>query len=407
MVQSVESSSASSADDAAPRGFASRAVHTGERTAYPVSLPANTPIYASSNFCYDDPETLNAVFGGDEPGFVYGRYGNPTVAALETVLADLEGAEAAISVSSGMGAVHLALLHELAAGDHVVATVDMYKSIHSLITDVFGTLGVKSSFLDVHDLDGIRTTLREHRSRALLVETISNPLVKVADIAALAEICRETYTTLIVDNTFATPYLVNPLALGADMVIHSTTKYLSGHGDVIGGCICADSDRVAGLTALHRLAGAVPGPFEAWLTIRGIKTLPLRVERQSRNAAELVRWLQGDPRIAAVHYPGVRDPLPAGQFVREGAGGMLGFEIAGAGQAEVFRFMSALRMIRPTSSLGDVYSLILYPAMATHRDLSPEDRAAVGISDGLIRMSAGIEDVEDLILDLDQALAAI
>jgi cystathionine gamma-synthase/methionine-gamma-lyase len=283
----------------------------------------------------------------------------------------------------------------------------MYKSIHSLITDVFGPLGVKSSFVDGTDLDAIRTTIRENKSRVLLVETISNPLVQVADITALAEICRETYTTLIVDNTFATPYLVNPLALGADMVVHSTTKYLSGHGDVIGGCICSDAGRIAGLTAIHRLAGAVPGPFEAWLTIRGIKTLPLRVEKQSCNAKSVVAFLQQHPRVDRVHYPGVDRPLPQGQFLRGHGGGMLSFEIAGAEQAEVFRFMSALRMIRPTSSLGDVYSLILYPAMATHRDYSMEERAELGISEGLIRMSAGIEDAEDLIADLDAALAAI
>lgn len=405
MAQSIDSAQLS--DEPATRGFASRAVHTGERVKAPVSLPANTPIYASSNFCFDNPETLNAVFGGDEPGFVYGRYGNPTVAALETVLADLEGAEGAISVASGMGAIHLALLHELVAGDHVTATVDMYKSIHSLITDVFGPLGIKSSFVDVTDLDLVAATVKEHKSRALLVETISNPLLKVADIAALAAICKETNTTLIVDNTFATPYLVNPLALGADMVIHSTTKYLSGHGDVIGGCICTDSDRLAGLIALHRLAGAVPSPFEAWLTIRGIKTLSLRVERQSCNAQRLAAWLQQHPKIDRVHYPGIDSPLPDGQFIRKHVGGMLSFEILGAAQAEVFRFMSALRMIRPTSSLGDVYSLILYPAMATHRDLTTEERSAVGIAEGLIRMSAGIEDIEDLIVDLDQALGAV
>jgi cystathionine beta-lyase/cystathionine gamma-synthase len=408
VVQSIEPAADTQSDQPSmPLRFASRAVHAGERSAFPDSTPSNTPIYASSNFCFTDPNRLDAVFGGEEPGFVYGRYGNPTVAALEAVIADLEGTDGCVAVASGMAALHLSLLHEVQAGDHVVAATDMYRSIHSLLTDLFGALGVRSTFVDVGDLAAIEQAVQTHKPRAVVVETISNPLLRVADLDSIGRICKASRATFIVDNTFATPYLVNPIEHGADVVVHSTTKYLGGHGDVTGGAICTDSDRIAGLIALHRLVGSVPSPFEAWLTIRGIKTLPLRVRKQCENAAEIAVALSSHPKIATVHYPGLDSTDPMGIFSSELRGGMLSFEIEGAERAEVFRFLSALRLIRPTTSLGDVYSLVLYPAMSTHRDLEPEDRAAVGISEGLLRMSTGIEDASDLLADLHGALAAI
>ncbi|HQY30530.1 MAG TPA: PLP-dependent aspartate aminotransferase family protein [Thermomicrobiales bacterium] len=388
-------------------GFASRAVHAGEQAPYPDSNPASTPIYASSNFCFQSMTKLDAVFEGTEPGYVYGRYGNPTVAALETVLADLEGTDGAIAVSSGMAALHLALLHEVQAGDHIVAASDMYRAIHTLLTDVFGALGVGTTLVDVLDLEAVQAAVRDHRSRVILIETISNPLLKVPDLAAIGAIARAAHATYIVDNTFATPYLVNPIRFGADVVVHSTTKYLGGHGDVTGGAVLADADRIQGLTALHRLAGAVPGPFDAWLTLRGIKTLPLRVRQQSENAAAVATALVAHPSIAAVYYPGLNGAAVPDIFCNQHRGGMISFEIAGASRDDVFKFMEALRLIRPTTSLGDVYSLVLYPAMATHRDLDPEQCAAVGVAEGLVRMSCGIEDAADLIGDLEQALANI
>jgi len=306
-----------------------------------------------------------------------------------------------------MAALHLALLHEVQAGDHIVAASDMYRAIHTLLTDVFGALGVGTTLVDVLDLEAVQAAVRDHRSRVILIETISNPLLKVPDLAAIGAIARAAHATYIVDNTFATPYLVNPIRFGADVVVHSTTKYLGGHGDVTGGAVLADADRIQGLTALHRLAGAVPGPFDAWLTLRGIKTLPLRVRQQSENAAAVATALSAHPRIAAVYYPGLNGAAVPDIFCNQHRGGMISFEIAGASRDDVFKFMEALRLIRPTTSLGDVYSLVLYPAMATHRDLDPEQCAAVGVAEGLVRMSCGIEDAADLIGDLEQALANI
>lgn len=407
VISATDQTSATSTDVTRPRGFASRAVHVGERAAFPDSAPSNTPIYASSNFCFNSMNKLDAVFEGSEPGFVYNRYGNPTVAALEAVLADLEGGEAAIVVSSGMAALHLAILHEVQAGDHIVAASDMYRAIHSLLTDVFGALGVGTTFVDVNDLPAIEAAVAETKPRVVLIETISNPLLKVADIREIGAVARASHATFIVDNTFATPYLCNPIAFGADVVVHSTTKYLGGHGDVTGGAVISDADRMQGLIALHRLAGAVPSPFDAWLTLRGIKTLALRVRQQSENAAAIAAALAVHPKVAKVYYPGIDEETVPDIFCNTHRGGMISFEIAGAERDDVFRFMEALRLIRPTTSLGDVYSLMLYPGMSTHRDLDRPEREAAGVAEGLVRMSAGIEDASDLILDLEQALAIV
>ena len=452
-----DSSSPPSSIPAPPSGFASRAVHAGERAAYPASRPASTPIYASSSFCYDDPAELDAVLGGEQKGFAYSRYGNPTIAALEASIAALEGTETAVCVASGMAALHLALLAELQAGDAVVAAIDLYGSTTALLQTVFGSLGVKTRLTDVADLAALETAVADTKPRVVLVETISNPLVRVADIPRIAEITHAAGATLIVDNTFATPYLVTPAAHGADAVVHSTTKYLGGHGDVTGGAIATTAERAESIVHLHRLAGAVPSPFDAWLTLRGIKTLPLRMAKQSENAAVVTARLATHPKIAAVHYPGLErlsplplrgrgaggegTPLPPGSgepnlsspLPRSGEGpwvrtpsspppsslippplfrtpcrgGMAAFEIAGAGREEVLRFLAALTMVRPATTLGDVYSLVLYPAMSTHRDLSPQERAAAGIGGGLLRLSVGIEDVGDIVTDLEQALEAV
>jgi cystathionine gamma-synthase/methionine-gamma-lyase len=248
----------------------------------------------------------------------------------------------------------------------------------------------------------------EVKPRVVLVETISNPLLRVADLAGIAAIAREHRARLVVDNTFASPYLVNPLKLGAHTVVHSTTKYLAGHGDVTGGAIASDELRIGEIRELTKLSGSIQGPFEAWLILRGIKTLPLRMREQSRNACEIARWLANHPRVERVHYPGFADLGPAErQFNHDGRGGMVSFDIRDAGRAEVFAFLESLRLVRSAATLGDVYTLALYPAISSHRSLTPEQRAAAGIGDGLIRLSVGIENVEDVIADLDQALAVI
>ncbi len=389
------------------RGFASRAVHGGERAARPAFTPTSTPIYATTSFSYEDMAQADAVFGNEEPGFVYSRHGNPTTRALESVIADLEGTGDALACGSGMAAMMVALLNEVQAGDRVVAASDLYGATAALLHTLLGTLGVKSTRVDIMDLDAVRRVLEEERPRVLLFETISNPLARVANIPALVEIARATKTRVIVDNTFATPLLVNPARFGVHSVVHSTTKYLGGHGDVTGGAIASSASRITDMVELNKLTGTVPSPFDAFLTLRGVKTMPLRVARQSDNAQAVAEWLQAHPRVARVHYPGLRDlGETAAIFNDHRRGGIVAFEIRDAGQEAVFRFLGALQMCVPATTLGDVYTLALYPPMSTHRGMTPEDRAAAGISDGLVRLSVGIEDAPDIIDDLAQALEA-
>lgn len=392
----------------AARGFASRAVHAGERAAKPDFTPTSTPIYPASAFVYDETDTLDAVFGNERAGYVYSRYGNPTTNALEVAIASLEGTEEAVAYASGMAAVHAAILSLVAAGDRVVAAPDVYGATYSILTNLFATLGVQTTFLDVLDLAALEAALIEHRPRLVAFETISNPLLRVADIPAVVDLAHRHGAAVMVDNTFASPYLVNPSRFGADMTVHSTTKYLGGHGDVTGGAIATDADRARRLRELNKLTGALLGPFESWLTLRGLKTLPLRMREQSASGAHVAEWLSHHPQVDRVYYPG-RGGLGAAEGIFNGAarGGMVAFEIAGAGRTEVFRFLEALRLCLPATTLGDVSSLVLYPAMSSHRALSPEQRAAIGIGEGLVRLSVGIEDVEDIIADLEGALSAV
>ena len=390
------------------RGFTTRAVHAGERPERPEFTPTVTPIYPSVSYLADDPETQDAVFGGEQQGYVYTRHGNPTTRALENAIAALEETEDAIAFGSGMAALLAAILNEVQTGDRVVASRDIYGATQALLGNVFGTLGVRTTYVDILDLGEVERVLAEVRPRVLLFETISNPLVRVANIPALVEIAKQNRVRTIVDNTFATPLLVNPARFGVDTVVHSTTKYLGGHGDATGGAVATTRDRALEIGELTKLTGAVLGPFEAWLTLRGVKTLSLRMQRQCENAAALARWLSGHPRVARVYYPGL-DPLGRAEriFNDDLRGAIVAFDIAGADRDEVFCFLRALRICLPVTTLGDVYTMVLYPAISTHRTLSPQEREASGIGDGLVRLSTGIEDVPDLIEDLEQALGCI
>jgi cystathionine beta-lyase/cystathionine gamma-synthase len=394
-------------DGGTTRGIGTIAVHAGERPPHPDFTPTSTPIYLSTSYSYSDSATSDAIFGNERPGYVYTRYGNPTTQALETAIAELEGAEAAVAFASGMAATHTAILNEVKAGSRIVAARELYGASASVLTTLFSSLAIETTFVDIFDLDAVAKVVEEQRPRVLFFETISNPLVRVADIRGLVAIAGRVRATVIVDNTFASPLLVNPLVHGAHVVVHSTTKYLSGHGDVTGGAIATDVDRAFELRELAKLTGAIAGPFEAWLTLRGIKTLPLRVTKQSENAGAIASWLAQHPRVSRVNYPGLSASGEMdGQFNSALRGGMLSFEIAGAGKNEAYRFLDALRLCVPATTLGDVYTLALYPPMSSHRGMEPSDRAAIGIGDGLIRLSIGIEDVEDVIADLDQALNA-
>ena len=265
--------------------------------------------------------------------------------------------------------------------------------------------------VDATDLAEVDATLKETKAAILLVETISNPLLKVADIPSLATLARRYDSCLLVDNTFASPYLFRPLEHGADYVIHSATKYLSGHGDVLAGVIATSTENKNRLFDLNKLTGGTLGPFEAWLALRGLKTLPLRMRQQCQNAQRVAEWLEKQPRVARVIYPGLpqhpQHALAKRLFEGKGCGGVLSFEIIGADRAKAFRFMEALQLCLPATSLGDIYSLIVHPASSSHRGLTPEERARVGIPDGLVRLSTGIESGEDILADLEQALGKI
>jgi cystathionine beta-lyase/cystathionine gamma-synthase len=389
--------------------FATQAVHAGERGPKPDFIPVNTPIYQSASFVYDTIDTMDAIFGGERPGYVYTRYGNPTVAALERAVATLEGGETAVAYASGMAAIHAVLLAlDVVSGVAVVAAQDLYGATSTLLTTIFARQGVNVRLVDMADLEQVEAALRELRPKVVLAEMISNPLLKVVDLEQVAALAHAHDATLVVDSTFTSPYLLQPLRYGADVVIHSTTKYLGGHGDVTGGIAVAPAVYRPRLEVVERLVGGILSPHEAYLTLRGIKTLPLRVRQQCQNALTMARWLAEHPRIRTVHYPGLEQHPGHGiatRLLREGCfGSVLSFELVDGDRARVFAFLNRLRLCLLATTLGDIYTELLYPAMSSHRMLTPEQRVAIGISDALIRLSAGIEDAQDLIADLDQAL---
>lgn len=391
------------------KSFQTRAVHAGERVRNGEDTPVTTPISTAVGYLYDSMDDMDAVLGNTKAGPVYLRYGSPTVTAFESAVASLEGAEAAQAYSSGMAAIHAALLVSgVKAGTSVVAALDLYGATFSLLRSLLTTLDVSVHMVDATRLDEVEAALKETKPVCLLVETISNPLLKVADIPALAELAHQQDAALLVDNTFASPYLFNPLVYGADYAIHSATKYISGHGDVLAGVVVTNADNKSKLYELNKLVGSVLGPFEAWLALRGLKTLPLRMRQQCENALHVAEWLQSHPRIRKVIYPGLADhhehELATRLFEGKGYGGVLSFEIKGAGKAEVFHFMESLEVCLPATTLGDIYSLMLHPMTASHRSLTPEERLRVGIPDGLVRLSTGIESANDILADLESAL---
>jgi cystathionine beta-lyase/cystathionine gamma-synthase len=393
-------------------GFATQAVHAGERAPKPDFTPVNTPIYQSSSFVYDTIETMDAIFGGERPGYVYTRYGNPTVAALERAVATLEGGETAVAYASGMAAVHATLLAlDVVAGVSVVAAQDLYGATTSLLTTIFPRQGVHVRLVDMTDVDQVENAIHELRPKVVLAEMISNPLLRVVELEQVATLAHAHGATMVVDSTFTSPYLLQPLRYGADLVIHSTTKYLGGHGDVTGGIVVAPSAYRPKLELVGRLVGGVLSPHEAYLTLRGIKTLPLRVRQQCQNAMTIAQWLADHPRIHTVNYPGLTQHPGhsiAKHLLREGCfGSVLSFELVDADRGRVFAFLNGLRLCLLATTLGDIYTELLYPTMSSHRMLTSEQRAAVGISDTLIRLSAGIEEAGDLIADLDQALRQV
>lgn len=385
--------------------MATRAVHAGGQHAPPAGNSTTPPIYPATAFVYENAEDLEAVIAKEQGGYVYSRWGNPTTRALELAVADLEATEDAVAFGSGMAAIHAALLLNARAGDHILASPDVYGATYTMLTGLLPSLGVSTGFVDMLDLPAVERALREKPTRLVFLETISNPLLRVADVQAIARVAHAAGAKVAVDNTFASPCLVQPATLGADSVLHSSTKYLAGHGDVTGGVVAGSAERIAALRDLSNLLGATPGPFESWLTLRGIRTLALRMRQHGENARHVAGWLAAQPGVACVHYPGSNDAEHI--FLGENRGGMVAFELANASQADVFRFLNALRLIKVATTLGDVHSLVLYPVMSSHRWVPAETRRELGISDGLLRLSVGIEDTSDIVGDLERGLRAV
>ena len=379
-------------DDTKKLDITTQLVHAGERQPLPGGQSVATPIYATSTFTYGSMEDIDRVFSGEQPGYVYTRHGNPTLAALEQAMLTIEEGATACVYASGMAAMHAALIAcDLKPGATVLASQDIYGATTSLLSTIFTSFGVKTLTADFNNLAALREKTAELKPQVMLAETISNPLVKVCDVEACAEIARENNARLIIDNTFASPYLSRPLKLGADMVVHSATKYLGGHGDATGGVVVSrdEMDRLA-LFNVMKLVGGILSVWEAHQILRGLKTLALRMERQCDNARKLAARLREHPRIARVHYHGM--------------GALVSIEIKDSGQAEAFRFMDALQLCVRSTSLGDVFTSVLHPATASHRDLIPARRQELGIGDGLVRISFGIEHSDDIIADVEQAL---
>jgi cystathionine beta-lyase/cystathionine gamma-synthase len=383
-------------------GFSTRAIRAASRTPDAPQPPLSVPIYASSTFQVADATELAELLEFARPGHSYSRYSNPTHAALEGALADLEGAAAALVTGSGMAAAHAAVLSTLRSGDELLMPRAVYGGVVGLASAILDRSGITHRAVDMTDLAAVAAAMRP-ATRLVWIETIANPTTAVADVAAIAQLAHQGGALLAVDNTFASPYLANPLALGADLVVHSTTKYIGGHSDIIGGALLGTAPLVDAARHVLINAGGNAHPFEAFLALRGLKTLSLRMERHSANAMAVAGALEGAPGVLSVRYPGLAshpDHDLAARMLRDGmAGGMMAVEVEG-GRAGGERFLDALRVAVHATSLGGIETLCSHPASSSHRQLSDDELAAAGMSPATVRVSIGLEDAADLAEDL-------
>ena len=388
-------------------GFSTRAIRAASRIPDAPQPPLNVPIYASSTFEVADAAELSDLLEFARPGHSYSRYSNPTHAALEDALAELEGAEAGVATASGMAAVHAVMLSTLRSGDEVIVPAAVYGGIPGLASSLLERSGITAVSVDTTDLAAIEAAIGP-RTRLVWLETISNPTTAVADAAAVAELAHARGLLVAVDNTFASPALATPIALGADIVVHSTTKYIGGHTDIIGGAVLGSAALVAAARKVVINAGGNASPWEAFLALRGLKTLGLRMERHSANALAVARALEGAPGVAAVRYPGLpahpQHALAARVFRDGMAGGMLAVELSG-GRQHGERFLSRMRIGVHATSLGGVETLVSHPASSSHRQLADDALAAAGLGAGTLRVSVGLEEADDIAADLVDAAA--
>ncbi len=383
-----------------------RAVHGGKELKGRVH-PHAVPIYQTVNFEYDDFDQKIRIEEGKESGYFYTRISNPTIDALNTTVAELEGGEESFSFASGMAAITAALLSVLKKGDHLLCTSVVYGGTYGLVTHILPDYGITCSFVDVWDLDAVDQAFRKN-TRMLYIEPVMNPTLQVADLPALAALAGRHGAFTLVDNTFTPPPLFRPLLHGAGGVLHSTTKFLNGHGDTIGGIVSGPADWMEKVKTMGRMTGGTMSPFNAWLTLRGVRTLVIRMERECRNALDLALFLESHPRIRRVHYPGLsshpQHHLARKLFSQFGA--VVSFEVEGGLEA-VKKVCDSFRIITSTVSLGEVDTVAAHPATSSHSRVEKAVREKYGITDGLVRLSVGIEDIEDLKEDLQQALAAL
>lgn len=386
-------------------GFNTRAVHAGQRRTD--EGEQSEPIFTSSSFCFSSARQAAARFAGEEPGNLYSRFTNPTVRVFEQRLATLEGAERCVATSSGMAAIMAACMGVLRAGDHIVSSRSLFGSTVLLFENILGRFGVATTFVPLTDASAWEAAIRPN-TRLLFIETPANPLTEVADIRALADIAHARGCLLVVDNVFCTPALQRPIELGADIIVHSATKYIDGQGRCIGGAVVG-SEAVVGKDIYNymRTAGSCLSPFNAWVFAHGLETLSLRMRAHCDNAQRLAEWLQQQKRIARVNYPGLASHPQHALAVRQqsGFGGIVSFDVSG-GRDAAWKLIDAVQLFSVTANLGDAKSTITHPATTTHGRMSPEARKAAGIGDGLVRISVGLEDADDLIADLEQALRA-
>ena len=364
-------------------------------------------IFLTQGYVYPNAEAAEARFRGDDPGFVYSRYANPTVAMFEERMRLLEGAEAARATASGMAAVHTALANLVSAGDHVVSARALFGSCLYIVEDLLPRFGVASTLVDGTDLDQWKKAVRPN-TKAFFLETPTNPMLEIIDIAAVAKIAHDAGARLVVDNVFATPLYQRPLALGADIVVYSATKHIDGQGRCLGGVVLGKADYIDEVHTFLKHTGPSMSPFNAWVLLKGLETLPLRAEKQSATAAMLAGKIAGHPAVLKALYPGLpshpQHALAKKQMTS--ASTMIALDLKG-GKAGAFAFCNALQLMKISNNLGDAKSIVTHPATTTHQRLTPEARAHLGITDGLLRLSIGLEDPEDLAEDIVQALDAI
>lgn len=382
------------------------AVHAGARID-PATGASRVPIYRTSAFAFASVEEMTEAFSGRTERFIYTRYGNPSLSEAEACVAALEGAEGAAVFASGMAAITAAVLSAAGAGDHLVAQKTLYGGTTRLFESLLARLGIEVSFASLEEIDGIGRLLRPN-TKAIYLETPTNPTIDVVDIAAVGATAKAAGVELIVDNTFASPVNQQPLRLGAGLVLHSATKFLAGHGDLIAGVVAGRGERLERIRSFRKETGGVLDPEAAWILSRSLRTLPLRIRAQNANASALARALERSPRVGRVHYPGLASHPGHGVARRQmsGFGGMLSFELKGGAEA-ARRFVEALEFVPLLPTLGGVETSVLIPSLSSHSMISAEARRQAGVTDGLVRLSAGVEDEADLIAEVERALGAL